>query len=792
MFTLGDPLLKQMADSAAFYSGDGQDRVPLYQFGQLFLENPPEKHDDRNVRDKYLEFQNKRESRLVTSKNVTDIGLNSSVKNQDYHAVVHRRSDTDRQVIMSVLRYPLAWIFHCNRPPRRELTHQKKIEHEFFTQVYLADEIQSVSNLTLCEEKKLFRHQKFVAYCLRPYSPIRSLIINSRTGSGKTRMMQAVLDNFACFPNRKIVLFPTAPLREEFYNKTVKPFSTYYILDDKPIQRRIVNKKDGSRYEALDVFNRKYAADAEGEITVNGRYDHPLFRKFYAMTQKKKPLGATLILTYKEFINMSKNPTNIIGGKHFISKEGKFTIKGAMILVDEAHLLFDTTNPSSKKITDGILHILENEEDVHTLGLFSATPFEDLGSITKYKTLLQTAQHGHMQRPEQIARNYMMYYTEAAEHMFNDEIFKYVTVPKSKTLQHRADKLDLDEDRISKHCWFTQFDKRYHQQWDKDLTKEAYKPPTEKHDDWITRNLKDKPIRDQYTFLMSRTYSAADELSALKELYPKLGFAFENIRIQTRLRTARITFWKKCQSLWNGMKGTQDRFSTESYKKFETALEVHQTHNDMTAEKESLTDDFPHIVRKRKADIQGDAPSEKVWEDIMELSLKKAFEDRIVVMMSFTHGLIEMSKLLANNKVPHVILQIENMPKKVIGDHQQVQLCGETLTPEDKSSNGRTYKDDVLVNLVNENTETIPVIIYNTMFPEGISLYNTTQMHILSTDHPYAEVTQMIGRINRMCRTTYNTKTLYMYIFQDSDDESKYVAEVKKRSGWPMLNTAFT
>ena len=131
--------------------------------------------------------------------------------------------------------YPHKWLF--SQPPAQ---YEQKDEldmpaMELFTQVVEGKEAcakEPPKNIRFKAQK----HQLATKYCIRPYSPIRRLIVDHRTGAGKSREMVEILDNFFHFGNRKLVIVPGNAIRQEFYDELLES-SKYYrdiLLDKHP------------------------------------------------------------------------------------------------------------------------------------------------------------------------------------------------------------------------------------------------------------------------------------------------------------------------------------------------------------------------------------------------------------------------------------------------------------------------------------------------------------------------------------------------------------------------------
>jgi len=763
-----------MDNNPAFWVRDtsAYTKKRLYQVGQWFTFDDPLQSGNTNIQHAYTEFKRTKRSKTISNQNV------KSVYNIDTWKEKWIQTTLNKFQIQVAFRYPLRWILDSNSVEQfRKNGQEDSLDLVFFDQTYMAsgdNENDDARNKRLCAEKGLFRHQKFIEYTLRPYSPIRSLIINSRTGSGKTMMMQSVMENFACFPNQKIILFPTEVLRDAFYNEYVVKSDYYEIAGE--IKREVVtDPQTGVDYELFDDFNLQYSQDPLERCTVRGRFDHPIFEDYYQARMQKQPQGATIVLTYDAFYQMCTDDTNELLGSDIFFRDNKIDLGGAMVLVDEAHLLVDD---DARDVVKKIRTILEDQASVlHTMGLFTATPFEDLKDITEYSKLLNTK----YTNATDIARNHMMYYTnQGTKHMFNAEKTEFISVPESKILKERATALRLStlkEDlRLYKHCWYTHYDLSMAAAWD------VYERKRRKRYTQPIEPLASMGIEDQYNYILSRVYKEDDgrgkkymDTYTLKSLYPKMGYAFENVMSQYEEREKRIEFWTDCAEQWKQIGSFPERWMLQK-----RALVAKATSLGLTREVSILNDEFPDPGAALISTEFSDTGQE------ITRNINNAYDDRIVVMTDFEFGIIEFSKLLLSNKVPHVILQIEKAGDELHGGHKQLQLYNKGFSGK-KSIRG-TYMDNDLVAFTNANREHIPVILFNSYVPEGISLFHTRRLHVLDMGASYTNISQMIGRINRLCHTTDEDKELYFYVYENSDEQDKYVAEVNKRLNWPCLN----
>jgi hypothetical protein len=337
-----------------------------------------------------------------------------------------------------------------------------------------------------------------------------------------------------------------------------------------------------------------------------------------------------------------------------------------------------------------------------------------------------------------------------------------IKVAESPLLAGRAEALDLlTPERLTKNCWFTQYDSVDADAWDSAFEQYYVIPNGE-------IAAMGGGIQAQYNRMMSLDYTDKHNINTLKLSFPKIACAFERVLAQHTERSRRIELWKKCKSGW-GTEWDAQPFCTY-------AREL-----GLTIEEQMIEREFPH---KRANDIRIQMEQ---WNDWVDTRLDTTYEDRIVVMLDFEQGLVEFSKILKNHGVPHVILQIELSDAGQHGGHQQMHLCGDGFAGT-KAVNGEMYMDNDLVEFVNTHREQVPVILFNSHIPEGISLYHTRRLHVMSMDQSYANISQMIGRINRLCHTTREDKELYLYVYGNSEEESLYMSEMTRRASWPRIN----
>merc|ERR550514_616951 len=70
-------------------------------------------------------------------------------------------------------------------------------------------------------------HQESVGFLLHPQSPVTRLLVDHPTGSGKTREIIKILDNYFYDPRPKVPIFPKEPVCRNFYFELLRWPSRY-------------------------------------------------------------------------------------------------------------------------------------------------------------------------------------------------------------------------------------------------------------------------------------------------------------------------------------------------------------------------------------------------------------------------------------------------------------------------------------------------------------------------------------------------------------------------------------
>lgn len=103
-------------------------------------------------------------------------------------------------------------------------------------------------------------HQESVQFLLHPKSPVSRLLVDHPTGSGKTREMIRVLDNYFFDPRPKVPIFPKDPVCRNFYFELLRWPSRYrdYFCCERPADAAIASGKPDwreYRFHMWDLAN---------------------------------------------------------------------------------------------------------------------------------------------------------------------------------------------------------------------------------------------------------------------------------------------------------------------------------------------------------------------------------------------------------------------------------------------------------------------------------------------------------------------------------------------------------
>lgn len=177
-------------------------------------------------------------------------------------------------------------------------------------------------------------YQKTTAFLFHPNSPAQRLLVAVRTGGGKTLIMIRALSNFFDDRRPKLVVFPSYPIRDQFYGELMAYDNPYrsYVLEE-----LAKTKKATADYIARSRSNALTGDEIQTVEDILGLKGHP------GQAGKSGYLAAPLrAVTYRElggatlaglaWIRPKQGDTKLPGGRPNI-------LEDKVVVMDEAHNL---------------------------------------------------------------------------------------------------------------------------------------------------------------------------------------------------------------------------------------------------------------------------------------------------------------------------------------------------------------------------------------------------------------------------------------------------------------------
>jgi superfamily II DNA or RNA helicase len=185
--------------------------------------------------------------------------------------------------------------------------------------------------LECLKHRPLFAYQKVIEYLVHPHTNINRFLVVHNTGTGKTRSMLRILNNFFFDPRPKLVIVPTNNIKNQFLKQL--------MMDDNLYSKAVLDHFKLTKYEEL--FNKK------GELT-SEKLD--LIQKFLDMVKTlhkiKNPTGGLYapltVIRYSiaggtQILNSGRPKHRIFKNKNYCKKNNPYSDK--IVIMDEYHNL---------------------------------------------------------------------------------------------------------------------------------------------------------------------------------------------------------------------------------------------------------------------------------------------------------------------------------------------------------------------------------------------------------------------------------------------------------------------
>eukprot|EP00928_Gymnodinium_smaydae_P054177 TRINITY_DN37996_c0_g1_i1.p1 TRINITY_DN37996_c0_g1~~TRINITY_DN37996_c0_g1_i1.p1 ORF type:complete len:2222 (-),score=588.26 TRINITY_DN37996_c0_g1_i1:198-6863(-) len=204
-------------------------------------------------------------------------------------------------------------------------------------------------------------HQESVAFLLHPRSPVTRLLVDHPTGSGKTREMIKVLDNYFYDPRPKVPIFPKEPVCRNFYGELLRWPSRYrdYFCCERPADASIASgRPDWKEYRMhmwdlsglLESELRRLVYSIRDVLEMKGMFHMGRVRRSFRIAFQKRnpgeqmPLAPLRALGYTSaggsFSKIAENgrPLSALM-KIGYEKDSNNVYCNKIVLMDEAHNL---------------------------------------------------------------------------------------------------------------------------------------------------------------------------------------------------------------------------------------------------------------------------------------------------------------------------------------------------------------------------------------------------------------------------------------------------------------------
>ena len=222
---------------------------------------------------------------------------------------------------------------------------------------------------------KSFAYQETVSFCLHPSTTIDRLLVIHRTGSGKTRTMIKVLENYFFDLRPKIIIFPTQETTNNFYLQLMSFDNMYsHIVKDK--YPNIMSRLNNSKMYSKALSDIKDFLAMKGEL---GKFKKGLMKRGPMRAYRYSVAGG-------ESIFKGPRPNDPMFKLNFETRGKEYSNK--IVLMDEVHNLVTPSLELSKyqnKLNKLKNAIYDSKNTV--LGGFTATPI--VRGMEKAKELLK-------------------------------------------------------------------------------------------------------------------------------------------------------------------------------------------------------------------------------------------------------------------------------------------------------------------------------------------------------------------------------------------------------------------
>ena len=365
--------------------------------------------------------------------------------------VEYIRTETEKQEHMKIEEKINSFVqeLHklCFDKPENAAQYQERFSYrEFFLFVTSHIDVEKFKDICPKAGSMSFtptKYQAFVEAALHPFSPCRKMMVISRTGSGKTKMMASIANNFFMLDNRKlnkIIVLDSNDTRFKFY---------------KELERTNVK---GSLY---DVFDPKGAGREPSTKEFAGDIRPTILDDFCSALRDANENGSTIIITHHDLrliVDKDQKRNIVFGAEPFFNQQQRFTLKNTMIIIDEAHLF-------ANRIYRNVVKLLPEAENLY---LFTATPVDtDTFTNGSFDFLNQYRKWMGLGESQDMAK-YIMYYNGGANTLFKQNTLHVAAQKPPEYFQPRKATADMAISSRQPFLLYNQLGKKFWSEWEYD------------------------------------------------------------------------------------------------------------------------------------------------------------------------------------------------------------------------------------------------------------------------------------------------------------------------------------
>jgi hypothetical protein len=593
-------------------------------------------------------------------------------------------------------------------------------------------------------------HQQILKYAFRPFGPISRILATHRTGSGKTRSIVNVMENYYFSHRRKIVIVPSDTVRFEVFKEIFRPYRSVEKDDDDPSKSRtasrygkiqmyfkqngiqgighgdlVTNAETGVDDREIDTFNgffskknllKKYMVDLNnardnvgemaGDETRNRNVDRraDLFLEEYKHVTHHHgdtvpaPSAPYLVITFKEMLDSIRYARNTSDLQYIVGTEMMYMQPSNKFHVDFSKINFQ----NSLIICD----------EAHKLYLPENAPILELIKAHKYKNMnlgLFTA------TPVKRGVDELQAYG-------NDFFFPNESTHDTQAMRDVADETELEKADIWKYVSY--YDSGAGNLFKKAVVGKFGVEPTEFYK--MRTKLLSKP--KSWTDTIVVPFCAAEDV-----MKPDDSFEIEDLTSEA---------------------------TADGNKELNVFIERNESAFKTNISQLMISDDTIDQYFPMGATILN-------WIETIRFKRSTWVENntttaKVVVMIAGTFGLGYLLRLLRNKNIGHIVYGVQDRNDRFHSSvafgtkrkNQKTQSAQVFWDEEPNKKDGRGLFDDAhLIDLFNDST--CPVLVYNTQKPqEGVNIFGADDILLAHNYTSASHLMQALGRINRMCHTT--------------------------------------